>query len=214
MSTNVKRFALISLLLLVSNTLIASGFYFTCDTPKATIEYYDENNVYQPAGTLPWFAIRQKYSYLIVRVSAPGYETFEKGFENSSDTLEGNTFNIKLVPEDANFEGRAMMGFAGQVVSRRAKKIYANNFKILICNLTTYKKGDGQTSRVISDVQNDGWYSGALVNFATNKAAKLGDRIAYMVFDSQLSRCYGVKVHVVNQDDLDNTAVILNVLIM
>lgn len=210
----IKIYAMLMVLLFVTGAVFgASGFLFTCDTPGATIEYYDENNVYQPAGTLPWIALKPQYSYLIVRVSAPGYETFEKGFENTADTLAGNEFNIKLIPDDANFNGVPLVGFTGRVISRSAKKIYANNFKILICNLTTYKKGDGQTSRVISDVQNDGWYSGALVNFATNKAVKLGDRIAYMVFDSHLSRCYGVKVHVVNQDDLDDTVVIQNVLI-
>ena len=212
MRNNITMLVTFILFLLVSSNLLAGGFYFTCDVGGATIEYYDKNNVYQPAGTLPKLFDKPRYSYLIVRVSAQGYETFERGFENTEPGL--NHFNIQLIPENSNLNGLPMMGFGGQVISRRAKKIYANNFKILVCNLSTYKKDDGQVSRDINDIQDSGWYSAALVNLATNKAVKIGDRIAYMVFDYNLRRCYGIRVHVINQNDIDAGQVILNILIM
>jgi len=209
---HIKIGLLLMVMLLVVNMVSAEigNFFFTCDVGGATIETY-EDNTYTDAGACPLLLERPAYTYVIVRVSAPGFITFERGYENVNDGL--NHFNITLVAEDYVPDGRPMFGFGGKIVSRRGFAVFTGQYQVIIRNLTTYKKGDGQTSEDRNSNTTDGWYSAALVNFATNKAVKVGDRVVVVVANSNFTRMYGCKVFTITTEDIEKGDKITTILV-
>lgn len=139
-----------------------------------------------------------------------GHIAYSRKFSHLS---ERDDFYIILVPEDNDPAGLPLFGFGGKIVSKRGLAIMTGAYKILVRNLTTYRRGDGQKSQNIVLSSTDGWYTAALADLASNKAVKVGDRIAVIAANSSLTRCYGFKVHTINEDDIENGNVILNILV-
>jgi hypothetical protein len=148
----------------------------------------------------------------MVKVTAPGYEPYQNGFDVTNDGA--NNFAITLTPEDPNPYSVALFGMAGQIVSKRGLKILPNSYKILYRNITTYKKTDAsQVSQDTNYNTDDGWFSGVFANLATNRAAAVGDKIAILVMNSSMTRVYGHAVKVLTDEDVSNCGIFVTILV-
>jgi hypothetical protein len=208
-----KLFYLLMLLVCISTQLNGAGALFSCNVGGATFEYLDdETNTWKDGGTFPRLFSVPRYTYIVIRATAQGYEDFEQGFEVCRADL--NEFRISLIPESSNPESLPLFGIVGQIVSRKGLRVLKDTYKVVSRNLTTYRKTDAfQVSQDINPNNVDGWYTNVFANLATNRAVAVGDRVFSGVFNSNMTRCYGYAVTTLTEEHLSEGHVMQTILI-
>lgn len=201
-----------ALLLLVGGMLSAATVIISCDVGGAGLELYDDATRSWQKSSFPKVLNLPRYSYVIVRASATGYETLERGFEvNRADV---NNILISLEPVDPNPATTPLFGICGQIISRRGLAILPNTYRVVCRNLTTYKKSDAhQVSQDINYNDSGAWFSGVFANFGNNRAAAVGDRVFVGVFNSSLTRCFGHVIKILDEEEISNAGILTTIYI-
>jgi len=208
---------LVILSVFIANSAFSASMLFECDTVGAKLEVYNyEIRDWSAPIPFPVTRVEARYEMLLIRVTAPGYETFEQNFEATSYPQR---FVINLVPEDYAPAGVPLFGWAGQLISKRGLAIMPNSYRIVMRNLTTHKKTN--PTQVSQDIQLnavDGHFSCCLANFATTRspngsAALVGDRVFIGAFNSSMTVCYGHVVKTLTEEDVDNAGVYMNIFV-
>lgn len=201
------------LLVMISGSMLpAATVILSCDVGGSQLELYDDDTRSWQKSSFPKVLNLPRYSYIIVRASAPGYETLERGYEvNRADI---NNFLVSLEPVDPNPLATPLFGISGQIISRRGLAILPNTYRVVCRNMKTYKKSDAhQVSQDINYNDSGAWFSGVFANFSTNRSAATGDRIFVGVFNSSLTRCFGYVNKTLDEDDISNAGILLKVFI-
>jgi hypothetical protein len=208
----IRNLLTIILVIFIASNCYAATVILTCNVGGATLEYRTNENLTWQTSSFPKVLACRRYEYLMVKVTAPGYEDFEYGYDVNNSGM--NNFVITLQPEDPNPYSVALFGIGGQIVSKRGLTILPNTYKILYRNITTYKKTDAaQVSQDSNYNTTDGVFSGVFANLATNRAAAVGDKIAIMVMNSSMTRVYGYAVKVLTDEDVSNCGIFVTILV-
>jgi hypothetical protein len=198
-------------MMLVSSAGAATVF-LTCNVGGAILEVRTNEDLTWQTSTFPKVLSCRRYEYVMVKVTAPGYEPYQNGFDVENDGA--NNFAITLVPEDPNPTSCALFGIAGQIISKRGLTILPNTYKILYRNVTTYNKNHAsQISQDVNYNTDGGWFSGVFANLATNRAAAVGDKIVILVMNSSMTRVYGYAVRILTEDEVANAGIMVTILI-
>jgi hypothetical protein len=208
-----KILLLVLLYLTLSLSANGAGALFNCDVGGVTFEYLDdETNEWKSGGTFPRLFSVPRYTYICIRVTAPGYEIFEKGYEVTRPDL--NKFYISLIPEVSDPVATPLFGIAGQVFSRRGLSILPDTYKIITRNLTTYQKTHApQISQDIVSNSVDGCFTSVLANLGNNRAAAVGDRIFVGAFNRNMTRCYGYAFVTLKEDNISEAHIMVKILV-
>lgn len=202
----------ILVMVVTGSALSAATVIVNCDVGGAQLELYDFTTRSWQKSSFPKVLSLPRYSYVLVRATAPGYETLERGYD--VDRADMNNFLVSLVPENPYPESTPLFGISGQIVSRRGLAILPNTYRVVCRNLTTYKKSDGhQVSQDINYNDSGAWFSGVFANFANNRAAAVGDRVFIGVFNSSLTRCFGHEVRTLEEEDISNAGILTTIFI-
>jgi len=208
---------LVILSVFIANSAFSASMLFECDIVGAKLQVYDDNiRDWGVPMALPVTRVEPRYTLVLIKVTAPGYEDFEQGFEATSYPQR---FVINLVPEDYAPAGVPLFGWAGQLISKRGLAIMPNSYRIVMRNLTTHKKTNPtQVSQDIQPNAVDGHFSCCLANFATTRspngsAALVGDQIFIGAFNSSLTVCYGHVVKTLTEEEVDNAGVYMNIFV-
>ena len=207
-----KVFWLIIICISISSSLSGATAIFTCPVGGATLEYLDDETNTWHVDTFPKTLLVPRYTYVVVKVTAPGYENFEQGYEIDKDGVNNIVINLEL--EDSDPTKLPLFGIGGQIISKRGLDILPDTYQVIVRNMTTYKKTDGpQVSQDINPNGGNGGYSGVFANLVTNRAAAVGDRVFVGAFNSSKTRCYGYNVKILTEDDLSNGGVFITILV-
>ena len=168
-------------------------------------------------GGFPRLLDRPRYSFVTIRVSAVGYETFEADFENNKLGL--NHFNIALVPEDDYPESLSLFGLGGRLIPKSASFV-RSRYLVVIRNLTLWKQVPiedkpyvGKDIEVKTVNVDGGWFSSAYENKETNITVRVGDQIAFIARDIvNEKKIYGSRAVVVTEEDMENGQLVVEVL--
>jgi hypothetical protein len=211
------KMLIVLMFVMVASLVSAASMLFECDTVGARLEVYNyEIRDWSAPIPFPVTRVEAQYEMLLIRVTAPNYETFEQNFEATSYPQR---FVINLVPEDYAPAGVPLFGWAGQLISKRGLVIMPNSYKIVMRNLTTHvKTNPTQVSQDIQPNATDGHFSCCLANFATTRspngsAALPGDRVFVGAFNSSMTVCYGHVVRILTEEDVDNAGVYMNIFV-
>ncbi len=217
---NSKVFSFSAMALMVQMLVVcieagAATVILNCNVGGARLEYgLPRDRTLCHTGSFPQvIANVRRYDYIMIRATAPGYETWEQGYE--VPTSGANTLTINLEPENLNPLASPLFGIDGQIVSKRGLKVLPKTYKVVCRNLTTYKKSDGP--QVSQDINyNDGSagnFCGVFANFATNRAVAAGDSIFVGVFNSSLTRCYGHTTRKLSEDEVANAGIVVTIFV-
>ena len=208
---------LVILSVIYSSPVFAAAMNFECDVVGAKLQVYDDNiRDWGSPVSLPFTTVKPRYTLVIIRVTAPGHEDFEQNFEAAA-TPQRHVIN--LVPDTYNPDGVPLFGWAGQIISKRGLSIMANQYKIVLRNMTTHKKTNAaQVSQDIVYNSTGGHFSCCLANFSTirnqyGSAALPGDRVYVGAFNSNLTVCYGYKVITLTEEHVSNAGVYANIFV-
>ncbi|HNV70601.1 MAG TPA: hypothetical protein PKO06_12945, partial [Candidatus Ozemobacteraceae bacterium] len=92
---------IVMLLLTVAMGCEASALLVTCEVGGATLERYnDTTRSWQRIGGMPYLIAVRRYAYVMIRVTAPGYQEFEQGYEVRTDGTA--RAHVVLEPENDN----------------------------------------------------------------------------------------------------------------
>lgn len=192
--------------------VLAATVIIKCDVGGAQLEIYDDATRSYKPSILPKVLSVPRYTYIQIRVSAEGYETFERGYEAERSDI--NNILVSLIPDSYNPPTVPLFGMCGQIISRRGLQIIPGTYKVLCRNMTTFKKTDGsQVSQDINPNETNGGFSGVFANLANNRAAAAGDKIFIGVFNHSLTRCYGHVFKTLSEDEISNAGVFVNIFI-
>lgn len=214
----IKMLLVLVILSAISATsAFAAAMNFECDVAGAKLQVYDyRNRVWGSPVSLPHTIVEPRYTLVIIKVTAPGHEDFEQNFEAAANPQR---HVINLVPDTYNPDGVPLFGWAGQIVSKRGLSIMANQYKVVMRNMTTHKKTNAaQVSQDIVYNSTGGHFSCCLANFSTirnqyGSAALPGDRVYVGAFNSNLTICYGYKVITLTEEDVSNAGVYMNIFV-
>lgn len=205
------------MLAFIANPLSAASMLFECDIVGAQLQIYnDDIRSWDTPISFPYTSVVPRYTLVLVKVTAPGYEVFEQGFEA---TAHPQRFVINLVPEDYAPAGVPLFGWGGRLISKRGLAIMPNAYRVVMRNLTTHKKTN--PAQVSQDMQYngaDGNFSCCLANFATTRspygsAALPGDNVYIGAFNSSLTVCYGYRIKTLTEEDVDNAGVYMDIFV-
>ncbi len=208
--------ALVILSVISATPAFAAAINFECDVVGAKLQVYDNNiRDWGNPVSLPYTVVEPQYTLVTIKVTASGYEDFEQLYET---TKAPQRHVINLVPEYDDI-GVPLFGWAGQIISKRGLSIMANQYKIVMRNMTTHKKTNAaQVSQDIVYNSTGGHFSCCLANFSTirnqyGSAALPGDRVYVGAFNSNLTICYGYKVITLTEEDVSNAGVYMNIFV-
>lgn len=187
-----------------------AAMIFECDVVGAKLQIYDDNiRDWGSPIPFPYTVVKPQYTLVTIKVTASGYEDFEQLYET---TKAPQRHVINLVPEYDDI-GVPLFGWAGQIISKRGLSIMANQYKVVMRNMTTHKKTNAaQVSQDIVYNSANGYFEGCLVNFLTTRsqygsAALPGDKVFIGVFNSRLTMCYGYVYVTLTEDNISDAAV-------
>ena len=214
----IKMLLVLVILSVISATpAFAAAMNFECDVVGAKLQEYNyDTRSWGTPVAFPFTVVKPRYTLILIKVTAPNHEDFEQNFEAAA-TPQRHVIN--LVPDDYNPDGVPLFGWAGQIISKRGLAIMANQYKVVMRNMTTHKKNNAaQVSQDIVYNSTGGNFSCCLANFSTARnqygsAALPGDRVYVGVFNKTLTMCYGYKLITLSEEDISNAGVLVNIFI-
>lgn len=210
---NKNAWMLVMLFAMLSLPVFSATMIFNCNVGGAKLQFYNDNTRdWNAPIPFPQTKVVPQYTYLIVKVTAPGYEDFEQGFEAKLYGM--NDFLVTLTPDNYTPTTVALFGCEGHIISRRGLSILPNTYKVVMRNLSTYKKTDAaQISQDIVYNGTDGHFSCCLANLFTNRAVAVGDKVFIGVFNTTLTRCYGHVTKTMTEDTVANAGMLAKIFI-
>ena len=207
-----KIFILTIIAIFMVSTLSAATVIFTCNVGGATVTYQDDDSNTWKTSSFPLVLVVKRYTYISTKVTVAGYEPYEKGFEVTNPTM--NNILIELLPENLTPTSAPIFGACGSLISKRKIEILPNTYKVLGRNLKTFKKTDAaQVSQDVSYNEAKGGFSVVFANFATNRAAAVGDQIFIGAFNSSLTRCYAQKTITLTEEIMEEGGMVVYLLV-
>ncbi len=217
MMRNKSLMMLVLVFAMLSTVASAATMFFNCNIAGAKLQVYNDNiRDWDAPISFPYTRVEPRYTLLLLKVTAIGYEDFERGYEATSYP---QMFTINLEPSDATPAGVPLFGWAGQIVSKRGLVVMPNAYRVIMRNLTSYKKTDApQVSQEITTNAVDGNFSCCLANFSTirnpnGSAAIVGDRVYVGAFNSSMTVCYGYKIKTLTEDDVSDAGIYMNIFV-
>lgn len=208
---------LVIMVAILATPAFSASMIFECDVVGAKLQAYDyDARTWGAPTSFPVTKVEPRYTMLLIKVTASGYDDFEQNFEATSYPQR---FVINLVPEDYAPAGVPLFGWAGQLVSKRGLAIMPNAYRIVMRNLTTHKKTNpAQVSQDITSSGADGYFSCCIANFATTRspygsAALPGGQVYIGAFNSTLTVCYGYRIKTLTEEDVDNAGVYMDIFV-
>ncbi len=190
-----------------------SALLLTCNVGGAKLEKYDDNtHTWKLLGGFPRLIECPRYTYIMVRATADGFQEVEKGIEVKSAGQMHEA--ITLEPDNPNPNSQPMFSIGGQVTKKSGLSVFQGAYIVLTRNMTTYKTATySQAAHDENPVDIDGWYTNTFADLTQNKAASVGDRLFVGVYNLNKSFCYGYKYLTLTEENISRGYVIVNVVI-